>query len=78
MDGKSFSLSIPGRKNPASITHMHLSGLLAGQVFSSRQVSPGTVRLEKHQSPAHGACGSRQWETPVEELYVSLNEQGYK
>lgn len=78
MDGKSFSLSIPGRKNPASITHMHLLGLLAGQVFSSRQVSPGTVRIERQQSPAHGACGSKQWEMPVEELCVSLNEQRYK
>lgn len=47
------------------------SGLLAGQACSSRQVSPGKVRVERHQNPTHGAHGSKQWEKPVEELCAS-------
>lgn len=46
-------------------------GLLAGQVCSSRQVSPGKVRVEGHEDPARGARGSKQRKKPVEELCVS-------
>lgn len=46
------------------------SGLLAGQACSSRHKSPGKVRVEGHQNPAHGARGSNQWEKPVEEVHV--------
>lgn len=47
------------------------SSLLAGQACGSRQVSPGKVRVEGHQNPAHGARGYKQREKPVEELHAS-------